>query len=335
VRFARKVCHANARVIVLANALNLPTKSVRVWGIFHLYEIFILSLHILDARSATISHLTDCFHTKYEMGSYDRGDAYTDGDHDTRNACASGLRMTSHRPSRRVCMRGRALAVFLAAGTLLAGGARAQSGRDQNLAMCKGDDVGRKMFGCTALIESGHETPETLAIVFLNRGNALAENGQFDTAIQDYDQAIKDNPQSAEAFWRRGFALEQKGEFDRAIADYDNALKLDPNNANAFANRGHAHSHKKEFDPAIEDLTQAIKLNANDARTYGLRANAYREKAQYDLAIQDCEQAIKLDPDDAYAYYVRGLARQKRGDKSGAKADIAKAKQLDPKVDQE
>jgi tetratricopeptide (TPR) repeat protein len=269
------------------------------------------------------------------MGSDDRGDAYTDGDHDARSAGTSWVRVIFPSFKRRTATRGRALAVFLAAGTLLAGGARAQSARDQNLASCKGDDVGRKIFGCTALIESGQETPETLAIVFLNRGNALADNGQIDIAIQDYDQAIKDNPQSAEAFWRRGFALEQKGEFDRAIADYDNALKLDSNNANAFANRGHAHSHKKEFDPAIEDLTQAIKLNANDARTYGLRANAYREKAQYDLALQDCEQAIKLDPDDAYAYYVRGLARQKRGDKSGGKTDIAKAKLLDPKVDQE
>jgi tetratricopeptide (TPR) repeat protein len=329
------VAAANARVIDFANALHSSMSLARVSRIFHLYEILIPSLHIPYALSATISRLTDSFHTKYEIGGYDRGDAYTDGDYDARNPSASGLRVTSPRPKTRAGMHGRALAVFLAAGTLLAGGARAQSVRDQNLALCKGDDVGRKMFGCTALIESGQETPETLAIVFLNRGNALAKNGQFDIAIRDYDQAIKDNPQSAEAFWRRGFALEQKGEFDRAIADYDNALKLDPNNANAFANRGHAHSHKKEFDPAIEDLTQAIKLHANDARTYGLRANAYREKAQYDLAIQDCEQAIKLDPDDAYAYYVRGLARQKRGDKSGGKADIAKAKLLDPKVDQE
>jgi tetratricopeptide (TPR) repeat protein len=232
-------------------------------------------------------------------------------------------------------MHGRALAVFLAAGTLLAGAARAQSNRDQNLAWCTGDDLERKMRGCSALIESGQETPETLAIAFLNRGSALDDNGQIDLAIENYDEAIKDNPLSAEAFCRRGVAFEQKGEFERAIEDYDNAVKLDPNNAKAFANRGHARSHKKEFDRAIEDYTQSIKLNPNDARTFDLRAHAYSQNAQYDLALQDCDQAIKLDPNDAHAYYVRGLVKQKKGDKSGGKADIATARQFDPKVDQQ
>jgi tetratricopeptide (TPR) repeat protein len=152
-------------------------------------------------------------------------------------------------------MHRRTLAVFLAAGTLLGGAARAQSNHDRNLALCTGDDLGRKMFGCTALIESSQETPETLAIAYLNRGNALNENGQVDLAIQDYDEAIKRNPKSADALAGRGIAYEKKGQLDRAIEDSDSAVKLDPNNAKAFANRGHAYSHKKDFDHAIEDYT--------------------------------------------------------------------------------
>jgi tetratricopeptide (TPR) repeat protein len=230
----------------------------------------------------------------------------------------------------------RVCAILLIAATSLAGSsARAQSTHDEYLAWCTGSVVERKMLGCTALINSGQETPETLAIAYLNRGNALVENGQIDVAINEYDQSLKNNPLSAEAFARRGIALELKAEFDRASGDCDNALKLDPKNAKAFTCRGYSHSHKKEFDGAIEDYSQAIKLDPNDAWTLRLRASAYREKAQYDLAIQDCDQAIKLDPDNAaVAYYVRGLSKQKKGDKSGAKADIATAKQLDPKVDQ-
>jgi len=232
-------------------------------------------------------------------------------------------------------MNGRALAIFLISSALLAGTARAQSTHDEYMAWCTGSVVERKMLGCTALINSGQETPETLAIAYLNRGNALVENGQIDVAINEYDLSLKNNALSAEAFSRRGIALELKADFDRATADCDNALKLDPKNAKAFVCRGYSHSHKKEFDGAIEDYSQAIKLDSDYAWTFRLRASAYREKAQYDLAIQDCDQAIKLDPDNAaVAYYVRGLSKQKKGDKSGAKADIATAKQLDPKVDQ-
>jgi tetratricopeptide (TPR) repeat protein len=232
-------------------------------------------------------------------------------------------------------MNRRACAILLTAATLLAGAARAQSTHDEYMTWCTGGDLERKMLGCSALINSGQETPETLAIAYLNRGNALVDNGQIDVAIQEYGESLKNNPLSAEAFGRRGIALELKAEFDSAVGDCDNALKLDPKNAKAFVCRGYSRSHKKEFDGAIDDYSQAIKLNPDYAWTFRLRASAYREKAQYDLAIQDCDQAIKLDPDNAaVAYYVRGLSKQKKGDKSGAKADIATAKQLDPKVDQ-
>lgn len=258
-----------------------------------------------------------------------------DDDREARNVGVGRVRVIALRIRRQTRRHGKAVAFFLAAGTMLAGGAKAQSGHDQYLAWCTGEDIGRKIAGCSALIESGKETPETLAIAYLNRGNALDDNGQIDIAIQDYDQAIKNNPQSAEAFFRRGAALEQKGEFDRAIADLDTAIKLDPNNAKAFADRGHAYSHKKDFEHAIEDYTQSIKLAPNVGHTFSLRAYAYEQKAQYDLAIADCEQSLKLDSDDALAYYVRGLSKQKKGDKSGGKADIAKAKQFDPNVDRE
>src|SRR5271156_2914199 len=166
----------------------------------------------------------------------------------------------------------RVCATLLIAGSFLAGAARAQSTHDEYMAWCTGSVVERKMLGCTSLINSGQETPETLAIAYLNRGNALVENGQIDTAILDYDQSLKNNPLSAEAFARRGIALEEKSEFDRATGDCDNALKLDPKNAKAFVCRGYSHSHKKEFDGAIEDFTQAIKLDPDYAWTFRLRA---------------------------------------------------------------
>lgn len=222
----------------------------------------------------------------------------------------------------------------LAADTLL-DTARAQNTREENLALCKGEDVGRKMYGCSALIDSGQETAETLAIAYVNRGNALEGNGQIDLALADYEKALKNNPQSAEALCGRGSALAQKGEYDRAIADLDAALKADPKNVKALASRGYALSKKKEYDRAIEDYTEAIKLGSDGGRIYRLRCSAYREKGQFDLAIQDCDEAINRDPNDAAAFYVRGLSKQKKGDKSGGKADVAKAKLIDPKVEQQ
>ena len=61
-----------------------------------------------------------------------------------------------------------------------------------------------------------------------NRGLAFVNNGEFDTAIRDFENALKIKPEDAEALNNRGFAFAKKGEFERAISDYDDAIKLKP-----------------------------------------------------------------------------------------------------------
>src|SRR5271169_5590295 len=88
-------------------------------------------------------------------------------------------------------------AIALIATTLLAGSVAAQS-RDDNWARCKDNNNPDLMVdACTALIQSGQETTENLAIAYNSRGNAYTDKGQYDRAVQDYDQAIKLSPKYA------------------------------------------------------------------------------------------------------------------------------------------
>jgi len=50
------------------------------------------------------------------------------------------------------------------------------------------------------------------------------------------------------------------GDFDKAIADFNEAIRLDPNNAQAYQNRGVAYEKKGEKAKAEEDFAQAKKL---------------------------------------------------------------------------
>src|SRR5260370_8214037 len=113
------------------------------------------------------------------------------------------------------------------AAVLLTGAALAQ-GRDENEARCKGVDPNLIIGGCTALIQSNREATENLAVVFTNRGGAYVLKGQYDRAIQDYDQAIKLNPKFANAFTNRGGAYFSNGQYNRPIQDYDQPLNLTP-----------------------------------------------------------------------------------------------------------
>ena len=51
-----------------------------------------------------------------------------------------------------------------------------------------------------------------------------------------------------------------KGEFDKAIADYTEAIRMNPQSAEAYRGRGHVYGVKCDFDKSISDFTESIRL---------------------------------------------------------------------------
>ena len=66
---------------------------------------------------------------------------------------------------------------------------------------------------------------------FLNKGLAWDKQGKYDEAIEDYNKAIKINPNFASAYFYKGLAQYNKGELKTALHDFQKALNLDPENA--------------------------------------------------------------------------------------------------------
>ena len=62
-----------------------------------------------------------------------------------------------------------------------------------------------------------------------------------------------------------GTAKDELGHFEGAISDYDQAIRLDPEYANAYNNRGNAKSDLGKHFEAISDYDQAIRLAPNHA----------------------------------------------------------------------
>ncbi len=58
-----------------------------------------------------------------------------------------------------------------------------------------------------------------------------------------------------------------KGDYDRGIQDFNQAIKLNPDDADAFYNRGLAYAHKRQCDRAIEDFNRASKLDSTKTLT--------------------------------------------------------------------
>jgi tetratricopeptide (TPR) repeat protein len=170
------------------------------------------------------------------------------------------------------------------------------------------------------------------AEAYVKRSIAHALKGQPDRAIEDLDQAIRLNPNYAEAFNYRGANYARKFQLDHAIADFDKAIRLNPNFAEAFSNRGNAYRRKGQLDRAIEDLDQAIRLNPNYAQAFYNRGTAYDRKGQFDRAIEDFDQAIRLNPNNVAAFLDRGNEYRAQGDFDRAIADYSEGIRLDPRL---
>jgi lipoprotein NlpI len=218
------------------------------------------------------------------------------------------------------------LMILIGASALLPGRTRAD-----NAKRCASADPDLAIGGCTALIQSGRETNDVLSAAFYNRGLAHSNKGEFDLAIQDFDEALRLNPSYADAFNNRGLAHSNKGEYDPAIQDYDQALRLNPAYAYAFNNRGNAYFRKGDDDRAIQDFDQALRVNPSYAHAFNNRGNAHSDQGEYDLAIQDFDQALRLNPTYAHAFNDRGSAYLRQGEYDLAIRDFDQALRLDPR----
>jgi tetratricopeptide (TPR) repeat protein len=201
-----------------------------------------------------------------------------------------------------------ALAAAVPAITLPNAPARAGFDEDQQLCNTGGTDPASRTAACTRQIESGRWQGLNLAVSYSNRGIAYFNQGEFDRAIADYNQALTLNPKSAAAYNNRGNAYNTKHDYDRAIADYSEAIILDPKYAAPHNGRGNVYNDQHEFDRAIADYNDAITLDPKNALAFNGRGLAYAHKGELDPAIADYNQALTLEPKYLQAVYNRALA---------------------------
>ena len=72
---------------------------------------------------------------------------------------------------------------------------------------------------------------------YVNRGNAFADNKDYDRAIADYNKAIELDPQNAYAYNSRADTLREAGKPAQGLPDAEKALQLDSNNAEFWDTR--------------------------------------------------------------------------------------------------
>jgi tetratricopeptide (TPR) repeat protein len=162
-------------------------------------------------------------------------------------------------------------------------------------------------------------------VVPLHHSFGNPDEGQFDKAIADLNEAVRLDPTSIEALRCRAYAWTAALQLDKAIDDYSSAIRLAPKDAGLFDKRAIIWLMKEEFDRAVSDLDEAVRLDPKDAELFKRRGDVWQAQHRYDKSIADYGEAIRLDPKMCGALNNRACAWIAKGENDKAIADLNEA----------
>jgi len=184
---------------------------------------------------------------------------------------------------------------------------------------------------CTRLIESGQIENPQLVAAYSQRG-ILQRLKQPDYALEDYNAAVKIQPNAPLVLTNRAWIYMTRNQYDDAIADLNKAIELFPpaQAARSYVYRGYCYLRLMDNTRAMSDLNEALRLDPNATDPYLYRGEIERRQKLYDAALRDFDEHIKLAPRDSRGFIGRSDILEATGRIQDALAAVENALAVDP-----
>ncbi len=170
----------------------------------------------------------------------------------------------------------------------------------------------------TQNLSNGLAEDRTRAKEHLQKGKELYRDDQDAEAVLAFQEAVRLDPNLAEAHFRLGLGFESLGKREEAEAEYKKAVEAykkyfeeNRDDAEAHYALGQTYANLGQFSEAIREYREATKLKNDDADIYYDLGVAYTKLAQYDQAASAFSKSLEIDPE--YYRAQDGLDEAKEG----------------------
>lgn len=150
-------------------------------------------------------------------------------------------------------------------------------------------------------------------MVYLHRGKAQYQLGQYKEAILSFDRYRDDAPDDIESLWMEGWCYLKLGDTGRAEQYAQKALNADPNNVIILNLMGSIAAANEEEKAARGYFEKAIALDSSYYEAHLNLASVLFNMGNYTKCIQTVDEFLKRFPSDRELMYLKAQSLSRKG----------------------
>ena len=169
------------------------------------------------------------------------------------------------------------------------------------------------------------------------KADTLFQQKQIGPAIQNYREALRNNPKNqnaanglSDALTAKGISEAGESHNEIAIPTFNEAVRHNNKNAVAYANLGDIHFANERTEQAISNFEKALSFDPDLTELYTPLGLAYVAAGEITKAEIELSKADSVLKPEAETEYLRGLIFYKQNKNDDALAAFSKTLMLDP-----
>ncbi|MFW6041198.1 MAG: tetratricopeptide repeat protein, partial [Thermoplasmatota archaeon] len=164
-------------------------------------------------------------------------------------------------------------------------------------------------------------------------GDEFLNQGKPEKAIEYFDKAISQKPESIKARLRKAEALQSKGEMEEAKEAIKETAEIAKDNSRVWTKLGNILYEMDKIDDAIETFETALQYNEDYLDAWRGLGIIFYEKGEYDEALLSFERILEVEPKNEVAWNNKGLCHMKKGELKEALDAIDSALSINPEFE--